>query len=250
MTYEQSASLYDAIYSAIKDYRAEADRVHQLIETHAKRPVSRLLDVGCGTGLHDQYLIDWYEVEGIDLSTAQLSIARQRLGDRAHVMQADMRTFFMEEPSEQWHGPIRFYDAITCLFSVIGHLESVTELDKTIANFAQHLRPGGVILVEPWLQPGMWHEGHVSLDVVDEPELKVARIGRSTCAGQMVRLELEHLVAQPEGNTHFVETHDLMMITEREFQLAFAKVGLDARFDAGGINTNGRGIYIATKPLN
>jgi ubiquinone/menaquinone biosynthesis C-methylase UbiE len=47
--FTQSAEFYDAIYH-FKDYRAEAERLHALIQTHVRRPARTLLDVACGTG--------------------------------------------------------------------------------------------------------------------------------------------------------------------------------------------------------
>ena len=79
MGYERSAPVYDAIYEDKKDYRRESEQLHRLIEHHQRSPGRTLLDVACGTGLHDQFLRQWYDVEGLDASEAQLAVARQRL---------------------------------------------------------------------------------------------------------------------------------------------------------------------------
>jgi ubiquinone/menaquinone biosynthesis C-methylase UbiE len=57
--FTQSAEFYDAIYH-FKDYRAEAERLHALIQTHIRRPARTLLDVARGTGQHLTYLRDHY----------------------------------------------------------------------------------------------------------------------------------------------------------------------------------------------
>lgn len=54
--YDEASSYYDAIYEAMKDYAAEAERLAHLLAHYARRRVRDLLDIGCGTGLHDQYL--------------------------------------------------------------------------------------------------------------------------------------------------------------------------------------------------
>ena len=135
MSYEQSASVYDAIYEQTKDYAQEAELLHRLIEQLKLTSGNRLLDIACGTGLHDQYLQEWYEVEGLDLSEAQLAIARHRLPDM----------MFYQDNMISFDLGVR-YDIITCLFSAIGHLK-YEELQSGIANMARHLLPGGVILV-------------------------------------------------------------------------------------------------------
>jgi SAM-dependent methyltransferase len=43
------------------------------------------------------------------------------------------------------------FDAVVCLFSAIGYVVTVKRLHSALAAMARHLRPGGVLLVEPWL---------------------------------------------------------------------------------------------------
>lgn len=242
MSYEISAPIYDAIYEAMKDYAAEAARVADIIRVNQRSVGSTLLDVGCGTGLHSQYLRGHFDVHGVDASPAQLSVAAERLPN-VPLSIGYMQDFDLD---------IRA-DAIVCLFSAIGHLATIDELFATIANFERQLKPGGVIVIEPWIQPQMWHPGYFGLDTVDTPDLKIARIGRSTRTENTIHVELEHLVGRPEGNQHFIETHDLTMFTEAEFGEAFAAARLDWTFDPKGINprarAGGRGVYIATKSL-
>ena len=137
----------------------------------ARNPAARtLLDVACGTGKHLEYLRNDFDVEGVDLDEGLLAVARARLGSvPLHV--GDMRTLDLD----------RRFDAVTCLFSAIGHVTSTSELDAAIASMAAHLEPGGVLLVEPWLEPDVWVEGRLHLLPVDEPELKIARV---TVAGK------------------------------------------------------------------
>lgn len=140
--YASSASVYDAIYESMKDYRVEANRVHSIIEAYRQTNGRSLLDVACGTGLHAQYLCDRYNVEGVDTSAAMLAIARRRLPQlRFH--QADM--------TELRRG--RQYDVVTCLFSAIAHLQTAQRLRAAIACMARHLKTGGVLFVEPFIAP-------------------------------------------------------------------------------------------------
>ena len=54
MSYDEASPYYDAIYEAMKGYAAEAERLVDLLERYAQRPLRDLLDMACGTGLHDQ----------------------------------------------------------------------------------------------------------------------------------------------------------------------------------------------------
>jgi len=131
MGYERSAPVYDAIYEERKDYRRESEQLHRLIEHHQRSPGRSLLDVACGTGLHDQFLRQWYDVEGLDASEAQLAVARQRLPTMTFHW-ADMADFDLA----------RRYDVVACLFSAVGHLTTVADLHRGIAAMSRHLQPG------------------------------------------------------------------------------------------------------------
>ncbi len=282
MSYEQSASIYDAIYTAMKDYRRESERLHAIIMARLQSfdrryQVPSLLDVACGTGLHLEHLRNHFRVEGLDISEAQLQIAWERFhrsGAIAREVETGLWTSldgnFTQNLDQLQHGAGRLsygrgiqlyladmvtftlgrqYDVVTCLFSAIGHL-SAEQLPAAITNMARHVAPGGLLIVEPWLSPHMWRSGHVSMQVVDQTDLKVVRISRSTKTGKVIHLELEHLVARPEGTEHFIELHDLTMFDwHTEFRPAFEDAGLIARFEEGGIGNNGRGLIVGRKPL-
>jgi SAM-dependent methyltransferase len=64
------------------------------------------------------------------------------------------------------------FDAVTCLFSSIGYAGSVDGLNGAIDTMARHLKPGGVLVVEPWILPDKWQDGNVGAVFVDEPNLK------------------------------------------------------------------------------
>ena len=130
-----------------KDYAGEAARLTELIR--ARNPSARtLLDVACGTGKHLEALRSEFEVEGVDIDEGLLAIARGRLGS-VPLHTADMRDFDLG----------RRFDAVTCLFSAIGHVADGDELDAAVASMARHLEPGGVLIVEPWLEPDVWEIG-------------------------------------------------------------------------------------------
>ncbi len=232
--YARSALFYDAIYGS-KEYAAEADEIDRRIQ--AARPgANTLLDVACGTGGHLRALSDRYRCEGVDLSSEQLAVAAERVAG-VPLHQADMTSFDLG----------RRFDAVTCLFSAIGYAGTVERLDAAIAAMARHLEPGGVLIVEPWLEPQVWQDGHLSSLFVDQPDIKIARLAVSTTEGRLAVMEMEHLVATREaGVEHFVERHALGLFTVDEQLAAFAAAGLEARHESTGLI--GRGLYTAIRP--
>jgi SAM-dependent methyltransferase len=232
--FTKSQRLYDAIYS-FKDYKAEAGRLHDLIQ--AEVPGARtLLDVGCGTGMHLAQLSKYYEVEGLDLDEDMLAIARQRL-PQIPLHHADMTDFELDKT----------FDVVVSLFSSIGYVRSLDNLRRCAGALARHVRPGGLAVVEPWFTPEEWEPGHSALTVVDEEDLKLARMN---VAGQSDRdsiIHFHYLVTEADAEvTHFTEEHILGLFTTDEYLDAMRRAGFQVTHDPEGLM--GRGLYVAVKP--
>lgn len=237
-SYEREAVYYDAVYEAQgKNYEKESEKIHKLIEEYKKSPGNKLLDIGCGTGGHFPYLQNWYSVEGLDIDENMLSVARQR-HPNITLHQEDMTNFQLKNQ----------FDAITCLFSAIGYTKTPERLKSAITIMGQHLKPGGILVVEPWFSPDQWKVGKSSAVFVDKPEFKLARINISQKEGNISIVNFHFLVAK-EGNKdveHFTETHELGLFTNQEYLEAFKEAGLETIHDPQGIT--GRGLYIGVKP--
>lgn len=234
---KMTADVYDAIY-ANKDYKSEAAMLKKMIKQHKKSSGNELLDVACGTGLHLPYLIDDFVVTGVDLSEQQLAAARRRLPELAFI-QGDMRSFNLNHQ----------FDVVTCLFSSIGYVYPYEELEQAIKNMASHLKPGGMLIIEPWLQPGVFDPNKPPHTVAGElpgKQLKVTRTSHNSLEGTVSVLRLHHKVEGPGGTEEFVEEHRLALYSPKEFERAFAAAGLTMQRDDQGLSS--RGLYFAARP--
>ncbi|HEX6685473.1 MAG TPA: methyltransferase domain-containing protein [Candidatus Limnocylindrales bacterium] len=219
--YDQNlAGVYDLIYGVAvsKDYVAEAGELAELIRS--RRPeASSLLDVACGTGQHLLHLRDLFEhVEGVELSADMRAIAAERLGPQTPVHAGDMRTFDVG----------RKFDAITCLFSSIGYVQSVEELRATLRRFAAHLEPGGVLVLEPWFAPDAWRPGTVHDGVAEAPDGRVVmRLSYSDVTPEGKSLTTMHyLYGEPGvGVRHWSDEHVMSLFTDDEYGDAFTAAG-------------------------
>lgn len=211
-----TAHLYDLVYQGTgKDYAAESAELHALIQ--ARRPGARsLLDVACGTGGHLVHLSEWYDVEGLDLDPGMLGQARRRL-PTVSLHEADMASFSLD----------RRFDAVTCLFSSIGYLSSRDELERAVATFSRHLKPGGVVVIDGWVRPERWHDpGTVNVETVHADDRTVVRVSRSSREGAVTCLEMHYLAATREQIEHLVDHHRLTLFTEDDYEAAFRAAGL------------------------
>ena len=228
MPFHLRPELYDTIVS-FKDYAREAAQVRELVGDR-----QTLLDVACGTGKHLEVLREWYEVEGIDLDGGLLDVARRRLpGVPLH--QGDMRTFDLGKQ----------FDAVTCLFSAIGYAGDTDGLRAAVVRMAAHLAPDGILIVEPWIEPDAWIDGNLNLLAVDEDDLKVARVTRSSRRGNVSIMDFHYLVVTREHAETFEERHEPTLFTREEYGDAFRAAGLAVARDEEGLI--GRGLYIGRR---
>jgi ubiquinone/menaquinone biosynthesis C-methylase UbiE len=233
--FTKSAPYYDVIYS-FKDYQAETHRLQELITDHLLSGGDRLLDVACGTGKHLQFLKEKFEVEGLDLSPELLKIARERTPDIPY-HHADMMDFDLG----------REFDVVTCLFSSIGYVKILENLNRAVKCMTNHLLAGGILVVEPWFTPDSWNVGSVHANFIDEPELKIARINTGSIEGRLSYFDFHYLIGTPEGIEYFIERHELGLFEMEEMYEALRGAGLEVTYDEKGLT--GRGLYIGRKPI-
>jgi ubiquinone/menaquinone biosynthesis C-methylase UbiE len=231
--FAKSAAFYDAIYS-FKDYAAEARRIDELIRQYKKSTGDTLLDVACGTALHTQHLAEKYVVEGLDLDLGMLAVARRRCPE-TRFYQGDMVDF----------GLGKAYDVVICLFSSIGYVRTGDKLNAAITNMGRHLKPGGVLIVEPWFTPEAFVGGTTHARFIDERDLKLARMNVSRVEGTISILDFHYLVATPAGVEHFTERHELGLFTVPQYTAAFFAAGLETHHDREGFLD--RGIFIGVR---
>ena len=230
-----SADVYDLIYSAFKNYPAETADVAALIRK--TNPAARtILDVACGTGEHARLLTEThgFTVDGLDLEPGFVRIAQSKL-PKATVYEGDMTSFSLPER----------YDIVLCLFSSIGYVRTLDNVQRTLERFAAHLAPGGIIIVEPWFAPGVLQAGRIAMTTAESSGVAVCRMSRMEVDGRISRLYFEYLIGQHGGIERASETHELGLFTTEEMIGCFERAGLAVEHDAKG--PAGRGLFLARR---
>ena len=231
--FNESAELYDAIYFSFKDYRAEAAAIAERIraEHSAARTV---LDVACGTGEHARLLATehGFVVDGVDLNAEFLRLARLK-HPAGRFYEVDMREFDLPDR----------YDAVICMFSSIGYVKTLPELERTLRTFRGHLAPNGVLIVEPWFSPEVMKEGSHSVRSATANGIKVERTGTIAIDGRMTHLTFDYVIEEGGTTRRTSEVHELGLFTRDETLGAFSAAGLTAEHHAP--SATNRGLYIA-----
>ena len=232
--YMELAEYYDASVSW-KDYRAECTLVHTLIRKHKKSAGRDLLDIACGTGNHIKYLKKHYRITGIDKNTGILKIAGNKFPGAEFVC-ANMTSFNLN----------RTFDAVICLYASIAYARSHSNLLKVISNISNHLKKGGVTIIEPFITKDEYVEGNPFASFIDEPTLKIARMNVNRRQADVAIFDFHFLVATSAGVKHFRDRHEVGLFDRQEIQQAMENSGLSTTFIESGFQKD-RGLFLGVK---
>jgi len=215
--FTQTAAFYDAIYAARgKDYRAEADVLAAWLRAAAP-DASSLLDVGCGTGAHlAEFARLGFAVRGVDADLKMVALARARCPE-VEVDPGDMTSLALDGER---------FDTIVSLFGTTAYARVPSRLETAVARMAAHLAPGGVLVVEPFLDASVYRPGHVDAVFVDRENLKIARMSLSKQMGKIAILDFHYLVATLQGVERLFERHEVGLFDEALYRAAFEGAGL------------------------
>jgi len=167
------AQYYDLLYAS-KNYAAEAQYVHKLIQSYLPGAHS-VLDLGCGTGAHAVQLSrEGYRIHGVDLSTVMLERAKSRLAklpseqaSRLDFSQGDICTVRINDQ----------FDVVISLFDVISYQTMDEDLRAAFVTAKTHLKPGGVFIFDCWYGPAVLsNHPVVRVKRVENEEIALIRI--------------------------------------------------------------------------
>jgi ubiquinone/menaquinone biosynthesis C-methylase UbiE len=225
-------------HSIEKDFSGQAARIAELVR-RARPDGRRMLDVACGTGEHAQYLADvhGFEVDGIDLSPEMLVKARTRC-PRGRFEVADMTSFHLGQR----------YDGMLCMSASIAYTVTLPRLREALACMRDHLEPGGVAVIQPYLTPDAVPPVGTAEYTFEHGEFRVKRIRRSRLEGRRHLVHFHYTIDGPGGTRTAEEVDDFGLFTIDEMLGAFSAVGLAATYDPDWSEVSGDGVYIATAP--
>ncbi|MCD6434131.1 MAG: class I SAM-dependent methyltransferase [Candidatus Diapherotrites archaeon] len=214
LMYKKFAKYYDKIQAQKKDYSREVDFIEWAIKKHKKSEGNKLLDVACGTANHAVLLEKNYKILGIDISKEMLEIAKRKTKNVKFEIW-DMKKLNLPER----------FDVIICMFSAINYNTSYSELETTLRNFYNHLKPGGVLIYDLGFNKETWIEGYTQIVTVVEDGLQLARISQSHLDGDVFNANFIFLV-KDKGKFDFdIDQHKIGVFETLKVKKIMQKIG-------------------------
>ncbi|MDW7680353.1 MAG: methyltransferase domain-containing protein [bacterium] len=125
----------ESIITSPADYADLTDYYTHIIKEISGIKAKTLLHLGCGAGSNDYTFKKYFKVTGVDISEGMLELARKINPDVTYLY-GDMRSVDLGERFD-----------IVAIPESIDYMETLPELQSTIAAACKHLNPGGVLLI-------------------------------------------------------------------------------------------------------
>ncbi len=227
--FEKSYKYYD-IFKKNKNYELEVNELLAAIKTYRIKTDATVLDITCGTGEHDKYLAGYFHVDGLDINTHFLEIARKK-NPKGNYYQGNMIDFDLKKQ----------YDILICLYGGIGYTKNNKNLKKTLQCFDKHLKNKGLIIINPWYTPMQWKPGIRTVKESIQNNVYL-RMSHGKANGDIT---FHYLIGEQNGILHFTEEYQLGLFEHETIPSILYPMGYKVRF-----NDNvkiSRGLFIATK---
>ncbi len=145
--YDKLASIYDYFVNWESRLAYELPFLERQLHTLGDDPSQiRVMDTACGTGHHAIALAKLgFNVSGSDLFPQMVSLADANA--KAAGEHVSFRTAGFGSISDAFGQPGEF-DAVLCLGNSLPHVDSHKDLNITLRDFRDLLRPGGMLLLQ------------------------------------------------------------------------------------------------------
>jgi SAM-dependent methyltransferase len=217
------AQFYDAMYQD-KDYAGECDFLEKAFERFSSRPIKTILNLGCGTASHDIILAKrGYNVTGVDLSGEMLKIAKDKIKSEnleIRLHKGNIQTLRLHKK----------FDAVICMFNVIGYQTIAMAFEKALLTAGAHLREGGLFIFDCWNRPAVLRNKPRNKIKVAYDALGEKIIRRSDCRIN-IREQAVEICFEVEKKSKVIsrERHKVRFFSMAEITAALNKTGLEIK---------------------
>jgi len=168
--FERYAEYYDLLYQD-KNYEEECDFLEEIFRAYCSKPITNILELGCGTGGHAIPLAKrGYRLTGLDCSPAMLKQAEKKskgIGINLTLHQADIKRYDLG---------CRF-DAAIAMFAVLNYMTTNEDLRVTFSTVRKHLNKDSLFIFDVWNGLAVMHLlPSARIKTVEDSDMKVIRL--------------------------------------------------------------------------
>lgn len=208
------------IISPPENYIKESEEYRKLILKYAKRDVKTLLHLGCGGGHNDCTLKRYFEVTGVDVSSAMLDLAR-KLNPEVTYLEGDMRAIRLGQT----------FDTV-CILDSIDYMLTVDDLSAAFKTACDHLKPGGVFLTGIEEKPDTFKQNKTMVTQGTKEDLHITLIENlydPDLSDTTYQSTLVFLIRQGEKLAIEVDRHLLGIFSVETWIDLMTKVGFEVK---------------------
>jgi dTDP-3-amino-3,6-dideoxy-alpha-D-glucopyranose N,N-dimethyltransferase/dTDP-3-amino-3,4,6-trideoxy-alpha-D-glucopyranose N,N-dimethyltransferase/N-methyltransferase len=218
-------------------YDREVRILKRIISRHKASKGKALLDAGCGTGGHLRSLANDFDCTGLDLYEGMLRVARKNVPNATFV-RASMTDFCLG----------RKFDVILCMYGAIGLVRTYRNLGRTVRNFSNHLRKGGIVILEDDLfSDSKSPSPYMNLLTAEAGDTKIAKVEYYRRRGNVLIEREDYLIAERgKGIRHYADLQYAGMFELSKTMRIFERAGLEPKSLNGSLY-RGRGLLLGIK---
>jgi SAM-dependent methyltransferase len=225
MVFDNYAKYYNLLYKD-KDYKNEVNYIDLLIKKYSKnnKESKRILDIGCGTGIHANYLAEkGFNVTGIDFSKEMISIANRGKSKNTRFFVYDATSFDLSGK----------FDIILSLFHVVSYQIENQNIKDLFVNVSKHLRKNGLFIFDFWYGPAVLSEGpSVRIKRLEDNDIKIVRLAEPEMMvnNNIVKVNYELLITDKlsKKSETINETHNMRYLFIPEIESYLKSCNLNA----------------------
>ncbi|MBS3072827.1 methyltransferase domain-containing protein [Candidatus Pacearchaeota archaeon] len=221
-TFKTDYAKYYDFFNCKKDYSKEVDFLEKVIEKYGRNPIKSILNLGCGTGRHDEHLSHrGYNITGLDLSEEMINIALSRNIPAVDFVVGDMTSFNLEKK----------YDIAISMFAAFGYLNENIQIENSLRSINRHLNPQGLLVIEVWNGLGVMKELPSSrIKEFSKEEIKIKRqsFPKLDSLNQKVEIKFQIEISKKEKIIDkYEENHSMRFFFPQEVKYLLNKNGFE-----------------------
>ncbi len=231
MVYQRNYAKHYDLFNKSKDYEFEAKFLKDIMIRFDKSTDGlKILNLGCGTGMHDRKLIDLgFQVTGVDQSAEMIEIAKQKVPEAKYIV-GDMSEFDLNEK----------FDVVICMFSSLGYLTEQDQINSFFESVANHLVDEGLLILDAWNGLGIVKDPPtIRRRIFEEGDLKIVRTSYPNLDVQNfvnnVRFEIK-VYENDKLIDEYEEHHKVRFFLPLEIKQYMGDVGINMLHEAPSYN--------------